>query len=117
MSDRHITAVVLLYGTTTPSTHEALRRALAAQTHRPDSVVVIAPSDLPAEVREAVEADLAAGAVDRILPVSAVLSRAGAVRETLEALESGERPAAEVTPPAAEERAAPARRHWPSTRR
>src|SRR5699024_7802294 len=79
------------------------------QTHRPDSVVVIAPSDLPAEVREAVEADLAAGAVDRILPVSAVLSRAGAVRETLEALESGERTAAEVTPPAAEERAAPAR--------
>src|SRR5699024_2407152 len=106
---RQIAVVDLVYGTPRPPPHEALRRALADQTHRPVSVVVIAPSDLPAEVREAVEAGLAAGAVGRILPVSAVLSRAGAVRETLEALESGERTAAEVTPPAAEERAAPAR--------
>lgn len=101
MSDRLITAVVLLHGTTTASTHEALRGALAAQTRRPDRTVVIAPSDLPAEVHEAVEADLAAGRVDRILPVSAVLSRAGAVRETLEALEDGDRSAAGISSAAA----------------
>ena len=86
MSDRHITAVVLLDGTTTASTHEALRAALTAQTRRPDRVAVIAPSDIPEEVREGVEADLAAGRVHRVLPVSAALSRAGAVRETLETL-------------------------------
>lgn len=86
MSDRHITAVVLLDGTTTASTHEALRAALTAQTRRPDRVAVIAPSDIPEDVREAVEADLATGSVHRILPVSTALSRAGAVRETLETL-------------------------------
>ena len=93
MSDRLITAVVLLDGTTRASTHDALRRALAAQTRRPDRVMVIAPSDLPDQVHEALEADRAAGRADRILPVSSVLSRAGAVREVLEALaERGRQP-------------------------
>src|SRR5699024_12657175 len=91
------------------SPRPARPRAPPPQPPRPGGVVAAPPSDPPPEVREAVEADLAAGAVDRIPPVSAVLTRAGAVRETLEALESGERTAAEVTPPAAEERAAPAR--------
>lgn len=88
MSDRHIIAVALLSGATTAPTHNALREALAAQNRRPDELVVIAPSDLPAEVRETVEADLAAGTIDRLLPVSSSLSRAGAIRETLEALSS-----------------------------
>ncbi|MDN5899331.1 MAG: hypothetical protein L0H74_04620 [Brachybacterium sp.] len=87
MSDHHITAVVLLDGTTTASTHGALHAALTAQTRRPDRVAVIAPSDIPQDVREDVEAELAAGSIHRILPVSAALSRAGMVRETLESLE------------------------------
>jgi GT2 family glycosyltransferase len=90
VSDRHITAVVLLSGTTTAQTHEALRTAVSAQTRLPDDVLVVTPSDVPEDVREGVEADLAGGRIHRILPVSAALSRAGAVRETLEAL-SGHR--------------------------
>ncbi|WP_394215792.1 glycosyltransferase family 2 protein [Brachybacterium vulturis] len=90
MSDRHITAVVLLDGTTTASTHEALRAALTAQTRRPDRVMVVAPSDLPEDVREGIEADRAAGSVHRVLPISAAVSRAGAVREILETLEDPE---------------------------
>ena len=87
MNDRHITAVVLLHGTTSASTHDALRAALSAQTRTPDRIVAIAPSDLPEDVRERLESDLAAGTIHRILPVSASLSRAGAVRETLESLD------------------------------
>ncbi|ASK64929.1 hypothetical protein CFK39_02745 [Brachybacterium avium] len=86
MSDRHITAVVLLDGTTTASTHGALLEALTAQSRQPDRVAIIAPSDIPQEVRAEVEAGLAAGSIHRILPVSAALSRAGVIRETLESL-------------------------------
>lgn len=95
MSDRHITAVVLLDGTTTASTHAAVQAALAAQIRRPDQVVVLVPTDAPEDVRDAVEASRASGSIDRILPVSASLSRAGMVRETLETL--AERPTAEAS--------------------
>lgn len=86
MSDRHITAVVLLSGATTVSTHEALRTALRDQTRAPDRVVVVTPSDLDESVQEQVRADLADTAVQEVLPVSAAVSRAGIVRETLELL-------------------------------
>ena len=89
MNDRHITAVVLLSGATTGSTLDALRQALDAQTRRPDRVVVVAPSDLPEDARGLLEEDLSAERIHRLLPVSASLSRAGAVRETLEALSDG----------------------------
>src|SRR5699024_6365355 len=88
-NDRHITAVVLLSGATTGSTLDALRQALDAQTRRPDRVVVVAPSDLPEDARGLLEEDLSAERIHRLLPVSASLSRAGAVRETLEALSAG----------------------------
>ncbi|AXK45532.1 hypothetical protein [Brachybacterium saurashtrense] len=87
MSDRHITAFVLLSGATTVATRSALRDALTAQTLAPDEVVVVAPSDIPDAVQQALEEDLAAGRVDQVLPVSAALSRAGAVREALESLD------------------------------
>ncbi|GAA4521619.1 hypothetical protein GCM10023160_08720 [Brachybacterium paraconglomeratum] len=89
MSDRHITAVVLLSGATTARTHEALRAALAAQTRQAERIVVVAPSGLPEAVSDALARDLGDGTVDEVLPISAALSRAGAVRETLELLGRG----------------------------
>ena len=91
MSGRHITAVVLLSGTTTARTHAALRTALTEQTRRAERIVVVAPSDLPEEVSAAIARDLGDEAIDEILPVSAALSRAGAVRETLDLLFRGTR--------------------------
>lgn len=96
MNDRHITAVVLLTGTTTASTHEALRAALTAQIRTPDRIVAVAPSDLPEDVRDALEADLSAGTLHSVLPISGALSRAGAVHEMLESLEDLTGPAGAV---------------------
>lgn len=89
MSDRHITAVVLLSGATTAATHDALRTALSAQTRRPERTVVVAPSDLSDDVHHAIEADLSAGTIGEILPISASVSRSGAIREMLELLARG----------------------------
>ncbi|MGP9539008.1 hypothetical protein ACT3SP_13425 [Brachybacterium sp. AOP43-C2-M15] len=86
MSDRHVTAVVLLSGATTASTHDALRTALSTQTRPVDRVVVVTPSELAESVLASVQADLAEGSIQEILPVSTAVSRAGAVRETLENL-------------------------------
>ena len=113
MSDRHITAVVLLSGATTAATHDALRTALATQTRPAERTVVVAPSDLAEDVHDAVQADLSSGTIDEILPISASVSRAGAIRETLELLargNSGEEAAAMESNGAAHERAQPRRR-------
>ncbi|QNN81844.1 hypothetical protein H3H54_10770 [Brachybacterium sp. Z12] len=113
MSDRHITAVVLLSGATTAATHDALRTSLATQTRPAERTVVVAPSDLAEDVHDAVQADLSSGTIDEILPISASVSRAGAIRETLELLargNSGEEAAATESGGAAHERAQPRRR-------
>ena len=111
MSDRHITAVVLLSGTTTASTHGALRTALSEQSRPPDRIVVVAPSDLAGEVDDAVESDLLTGRIDEILPVSSSVSRSGAIHETLELLERSAETAPEPGAEHAEtEQAAPRRR-------
>ena len=111
MSDRHITAVVLLSGTTTASTHGALRTALSEQSRPPDRIVVVAPSDLAGEVHDAVESDLLTGRIDEILPVSSSVSRSGAIHETLELLERSAETAPEPGAEHAEtEQAAPRRR-------
>lgn len=86
MSERHVTAVVLLSGTTTAETHDALLTAVVGQTRPADRVVVVAPSDLDAEVRAALDAAAAAGDVDRVLPVSASAPRSAAVQEVLDRL-------------------------------
>ncbi|WP_299304557.1 hypothetical protein [uncultured Brachybacterium sp.] len=83
MSDRHITAVVLLSGTTTSRTHDALRVAMSAQTRQPERIMVVAPTGLPEDVSDAIARGLGDGTIDEILPISASLSRAGAIRELL----------------------------------
>lgn len=91
MSDRQITAVVLLSGSTTAATHRALFTSLTSQTRPADRTVVLTSSDLSADVLEAVEADAASGDVHQILPVSAALGRAGAFGEALELLAQRDR--------------------------
>jgi GT2 family glycosyltransferase len=86
VNERHVTAVVLLSGTTTAATHDALQAALTAQTRRPDRVVAVAPSDLDPQVQGALQRAASAGEVDRLLDVPAQISRAGAVQAVLEQL-------------------------------
>ena len=81
-----MTAVVLLSGATTAATQAALGAALSGQTRRPDRVVAVVPSEIDAEVRSALEAEVSRGEVDRLLDVPASVSRAGAVQEALDQL-------------------------------
>jgi GT2 family glycosyltransferase len=102
VSERHVTAVVLLSGATTAETQAALGAALSAQTRRPDRVVAVVPSDIDPEVRSALQAATSRGEVDRFLDVPANVSRAGAVQEALDQLiarhERSEDPVAAADP-------------------
>lgn len=86
MSERHVTAVVLLSGSTTAPSLEATTAAVTAQSRPADRIVVVAPSTLEEDVSALLEAGAARGEIDEVLSTSAVISRAGAVREVLDLL-------------------------------
>ncbi|WP_422115082.1 glycosyltransferase family 2 protein [Brachybacterium sp. UNK5269] len=109
MSARHVTAVVLLSGSTGAPSQRATLAAVGDQTRSADHVLAVVPSDLPEENRAALAAAVAAGTVHETLPVSASLGRAGAVQETLELLSR------RAQDPAAGEDADPERTPTPDT--
>lgn len=84
MNQRHVTAVVLLSGSTTLSTHQQTTDALAAQARAPERVIAVAPSTLDPAIRARLDRDRDAGAIDEIIDISATVGRAGAIREVLE---------------------------------
>lgn len=87
MSDRHITAVVLLTGSTSERSHRATFEALAGQTRPADSLVVVTSSDLPDDVRDLLDQQIGDGQIDDVQTSASTVGRAGAVREALELLE------------------------------
>ena len=84
MSDRDITAVVLLSGTTTPATLESMLAAIAAQTHAPDRVLALVPSTADDAVLDLLDDHLVSGRLAELVTTSSAVGHAGAVRELLE---------------------------------
>lgn len=86
MSERHVIAVVLLSGSTTAPSLEATTAAVTGQSRPADRIVAVAPSTLDDTVSTLLEDAAARGEIDEVLSTSAVISRAGAVREVLDLL-------------------------------
>lgn len=91
MSERHVTAVVLLNGTTSRSTQEATLAAVSAQTRPADRVLVVAPSSLDEELERSLRAAAIDGEVDDVITTSVTVGRSGAVREVIDLLEEESR--------------------------
>ncbi|MGY5765935.1 hypothetical protein ACXET9_12125 [Brachybacterium sp. DNPG3] len=91
MSDRHVTAVVLLNGTTTRSTQEATLAAVSAQTRPADRVLVVAPATLDEDLDRSLRSAAIDGEVDDLLTTSSAVGRSGAVREVIDLLEDDRR--------------------------
>lgn len=86
MSRRHITAVVLLDGSTTQETQRATLAAVAAQTHAPDRIIAVAPSALEDEAAQDLRRAEGRDELDQLIITPAAFSQAGAIREVLDAL-------------------------------
>ncbi|MFC0674475.1 hypothetical protein [Brachybacterium hainanense] len=91
MTHRSVTAVVLLSGRDTPTHHRETFAALAAQSRRPDRVVVTAPPELPAGTESVLDDAFDAGLIDELLRTSASLGHVGAVRHVIDLLSDPDR--------------------------
>lgn len=89
MSERQVTAVVLLSRSTTAATLDSITGALQAQARTPDGLLIVAPADLPEELRGCVREAADRLQAQDVLSISGSVSRAGAVREVLEQLALG----------------------------
>ncbi|MFC7376321.1 hypothetical protein ACFQRD_13710 [Brachybacterium sp. GCM10030268] len=115
MSEPHVTAVVLLSGSTTAHSLSTALEAVTGQSRHADRLVVVATSDLSDDVQDALDAQVADGVVDDVVTISASAGPAGAVREAADLLsrgsrESGRAPAADVDAGDIEDTARPSRR-------
>lgn len=88
MSERQVTAVVLLSRSTTLTSLETTAAALAAQTRSPNRTLVMVPAGLSAQVQEAVRRFADGFGPDAVHSLSDTVGRAGAVREALEVIGS-----------------------------
>lgn len=86
MSQRQVTAVVLLSRSTTLTSLETTAHALAAQTRAPDRTLVLAPAGLPADIQEAARRLADRFGTDGVRSLSDSIGQAGAVREALAVL-------------------------------
>ena len=88
MSERQVTAVVLLSRSTTLTSLETTAAALAAQTRPPNRTLVMVPAGLSPQVQEAVRRFADGFGPDAVHSLSDTVGRAGAVREALEVIGS-----------------------------
>ncbi|MGO2608468.1 MAG: hypothetical protein ACTH8V_15220, partial [Brachybacterium tyrofermentans] len=89
MSERHVTAVVLLSGSTPERSRIATFDAVLSQSRPADRLVVVAGADLPDDSLARLDQLLGDGVVDDVRTMSSTVGRAGAVHEALDLLESG----------------------------
>ncbi|MGO2312679.1 hypothetical protein ACTXKH_07210 [Brachybacterium tyrofermentans] len=89
MSERHVTAVVLLSGSTPERSRNATFDAVLSQSRPADRLVVVAGADLPDDSLARLDQLLGDGVVDDVRTMSSTVGRAGAVHEALDLLESG----------------------------
>ncbi|MGP9682735.1 hypothetical protein [Brachybacterium sp. AOP3-A1-3] len=87
MSERHVTAVVLLSGSTPERSRNATFDAVLAQSRPADRLVVVAGADLPDESRTRLDQLLGDGLVDDVRTMSSTVGRAGAMYEALDLLD------------------------------
>lgn len=86
MSERTVTAVVLLTGQESPTEHLETFTAIQGQTRRPDRVVVVAPTYIPTAIEDRLNTLYDTGEVDHVLRTASTHSFADQVKEVLEYL-------------------------------
>lgn len=88
MHERHVTAIVLLDGTSTHASATALLDALAAQTQLPQRIAMVVPEPQREQLSGLLDDAADRGLLDSLIPISSAVSRSGAVREVLASLRS-----------------------------
>lgn len=83
MSERRITAVVLLAGTTTPHSLRDTLSSLQAQTRQPDAICVVTTAGLTAETEQALASARVDGIVDDVQSHPAAVGPMAAIRLAL----------------------------------
>ncbi|MEE1649593.1 hypothetical protein V1260_02180 [Brachybacterium sp. J144] len=87
MSDRHVTAVVLLSRATTEPSLRATLAGAQGQSRPVDRLVAVAPQDLPEDCVALLRDERSAGGLDHVLTVPAGAARTAALRAVLRLLD------------------------------